>query len=397
MAYGTGHIQMPVGPPSMKAGRSAIIIASALALGGGLVLTALVATLAAAYSSGPSAWHVSNSDMPESPAISAWSTLGVDPGLCMVNTGLGFGYRARDIRTYQRELPIEAAVGHSDVGPPLSRCFITELGWPNLCVRTTSRDIGLPFAEPSFSLIHGDVGCVNMQAKGGVIWTGFAFNTLAFGLPLFAGYFVFRRARTSDWLAPATISLALGFWLVVALAWALCLLPISRNVTNLGPSGMTSVEHVREPAGDAWALSGGKIEASLGYRAVYAVYIYAGGDSSQTTAQGVMVPRSFAVGLPFPCLATSDRPPFRRSSHFVHAVFQLPPYWPGLIADWMIGSALLMGIVTVPGVVRARSRRRRGLCAACGYPKGATGICSECGASIDAGSEEREGQKTITP
>jgi hypothetical protein len=60
----------------------------------------------------------------------------------------------------------------------------------------------------------------------------------------------------------------------------------------------------------------------------------------------------------------------------------LLPLWPGFALDTAFYGALTFLLWSAPGVLRRRSRRRRGACPACGYDlKGgsAAGKCPECG------------------
>jgi hypothetical protein len=62
-------------------------------------------------------------------------------------------------------------------------------------------------------------------------------------------------------------------------------------------------------------------------------------------------------------------------------VRELPvlPIWRGLVVNTVVYAAVAMGVMVGPGwVVRGR-RRRRGLCVWCGYAKGDSEVCSECG------------------
>ncbi|XVJ58388.1 MAG: hypothetical protein HEQ23_02910 [Tepidisphaera sp.] len=57
----------------------------------------------------------------------------------------------------------------------------------------------------------------------------------------------------------------------------------------------------------------------------------------------------------------------------------LHPRWPGLaLNSTFYGSLIAVGFWMVGPAVRA-SRRRRGLCEACTYPRGTSAVCTECG------------------
>ncbi len=58
------------------------------------------------------------------------------------------------------------------------------------------------------------------------------------------------------------------------------------------------------------------------------------------------------------------------------------PIWPGFIVNTGAYGGLLLAIFVVPGLIRRWVRRRRGQCPACGYPRGVSAVCSECGAVL---------------
>src|SRR5205814_6005727 len=65
--------------------------------------------------------------------------------------------------------------------------------------------------------------------------------------------------------------------------------------------------------------------------------------------------------------------------------FYLPhiPIWPGLILDTAFFTALALGLVRGPALVRRWLRRWRGACPRCGYDlRGAREVCPECGRAI---------------
>jgi hypothetical protein len=68
---------------------------------------------------------------------------------------------------------------------------------------------------------------------------------------------------------------------------------------------------------------------------------------------------------------------------FEPRVLPLHPIWSGLLIDSGVYGLAAFAAVTVPGHLRRRGRRRRGLCVECGYDlRGTTGaICPECGES----------------
>lgn len=59
--------------------------------------------------------------------------------------------------------------------------------------------------------------------------------------------------------------------------------------------------------------------------------------------------------------------------------------WLGLAMNSALGAAVFGGVVLLGGrlfALRRGMRRRRGLCSTCGYPAGASAVCSECGGPV---------------
>jgi hypothetical protein len=60
------------------------------------------------------------------------------------------------------------------------------------------------------------------------------------------------------------------------------------------------------------------------------------------------------------------------------------PIWLGFIGNWALYTVALAAPVfalRLPGLVRRRLRLRAGACPKCGYPRGPSAVCSECGHS----------------
>jgi len=57
----------------------------------------------------------------------------------------------------------------------------------------------------------------------------------------------------------------------------------------------------------------------------------------------------------------------------------LRPIWPGFVANTLFYAAFLWLLIPGPFALRRFIRIKRGLCVACGYPKGESAVCSECG------------------
>ena len=58
------------------------------------------------------------------------------------------------------------------------------------------------------------------------------------------------------------------------------------------------------------------------------------------------------------------------------------PIWPGFAINTIFYAAMLWVVFFVPGMVKRRVRRRRGLCPACAYPIGTSEVCTECGEGL---------------
>jgi hypothetical protein len=71
--------------------------------------------------------------------------------------------------------------------------------------------------------------------------------------------------------------------------------------------------------------------------------------------------------------------PFARARHWR---LPLKPIWLGFIADSVFYASILGVLLLGPGALRRHLRRRRGRCAACGYPVGASATCTECGGPL---------------
>lgn len=60
----------------------------------------------------------------------------------------------------------------------------------------------------------------------------------------------------------------------------------------------------------------------------------------------------------------------------------LVPLWPGFAVNTLFYAAIAWMLFAALFAWRRRRRARRGLCAACAYPVGIGGVCTECGAAV---------------
>lgn len=62
----------------------------------------------------------------------------------------------------------------------------------------------------------------------------------------------------------------------------------------------------------------------------------------------------------------------------------LQPMWGGLAINTLVFAIGLWLVFGAPGAIRRSWRRRKGQCAACGYPIGVNRVCTECGADLNS-------------
>ena len=63
-------------------------------------------------------------------------------------------------------------------------------------------------------------------------------------------------------------------------------------------------------------------------------------------------------------------------------VLPLRPIWPGFAVNTAFYAAILWLLIPGPFVLRRFIRLKRVLCPACAYPRGESGVCSECGKAL---------------
>jgi len=81
--------------------------------------------------------------------------------------------------------------------------------------------------------------------------------------------------------------------------------------------------------------------------------------------------------------AGMEAPTFlRKWSNVSDPRLPLLPIWPGFAINTIFYGAILWLLFAFPFALRRWRRVRRGLCAKCAYPVGASDVCTECGAAI---------------
>ncbi len=63
-------------------------------------------------------------------------------------------------------------------------------------------------------------------------------------------------------------------------------------------------------------------------------------------------------------------------------IFPYRPVWAGFAANTLLYGAVLAAIAWCARYVRRARRLRRGQCPACGYPRGTSPVCTECGEAL---------------
>lgn len=69
----------------------------------------------------------------------------------------------------------------------------------------------------------------------------------------------------------------------------------------------------------------------------------------------------------------------------------LRPIWPGFAINTLVYAFVIGAAWSGVGTLCRAIRRRRGLCARCAYPVGASPVCTECGAAVKFGRAHEEG------
>jgi hypothetical protein len=68
-------------------------------------------------------------------------------------------------------------------------------------------------------------------------------------------------------------------------------------------------------------------------------------------------------------------------------VLPVQPIWRGFAINTVLYAATAWLVIAGPFALRRVMRPRRGLCSECGYPRGSSAVCTECGAALAAKTE----------
>ena len=79
--------------------------------------------------------------------------------------------------------------------------------------------------------------------------------------------------------------------------------------------------------------------------------------------------------------------PVRRYGHSFPVALPLRPLWPGFAVNTLFYAAVLWLLGYSVFATRRFIRMKRGRCVKCGYPRGESGVCSECGAELPGRTE----------
>ncbi len=188
----------------------------------------------------------------------------------------------------------------------------------------------------------------------------------------------------------AILLLLAGLATTVLLSWGCALLP--------PPTAVTAQEQTPQWIGPVPRVFGEapwqKIERQ-GLGATLVEFAAAPRSGTQFSPSGTPVDRQQALLTGLPCRALrwelnipvtgSHAPTWRDGLQFPlsnRSLLPLVPCWPGFAIDWLLFSLVWALVLWAGAAHRRRWRRRRGRCAACGYPAGrGAARCPECGSA----------------
>lgn len=301
----------------------------------------------------------------------------------------GLGYQFFDIRQYDFDAP------RGPSKPILrSQLFITEFGWPQLALVTDSPHVGTRLGLSSNHLNAAPTRIFHAFPIR-ILWSGLVFDWLFFGLLCAVLSWPLRpKACLGGRHAFGIVVICLSFWMSLFAAWGfdlarqeLVFLPRHYQVFNDLGTFETNVQQLDLPLDVAWESFLATVNLSLGYQEWRASLSKGKENGGQTN---IAAERGVALGWPafsirgdyFGSWSDAANNPFPSEARMSH-LFQLmalPVWWPGFLINWFLYALLLIAAVRGPGMIRRFVRVRRNRCVACGYPRGTSAVCSECGA-----------------
>jgi hypothetical protein len=142
----------------------------------------------------------------------------------------------------------------------------------------------------------------------------------------------------------------------------------------------TGFEFAAWQLGDGWGLNVfyRQTHAGLPFGALNATWIKE--DSSDPSFKARVLTRGWDHGVRLPAAIRKPQPlPDLFESHV-----PVVPLWPGFALDTAFYGAIVLLLWSAPGVLRRRTRKRRGRCPACGYDLRGLARCPECGGTMGA-------------
>lgn len=274
---------------------------------------------------------------------------------------------------------------------PVSRCFMTMLGWPQPLFSSGSEALGRYGAIdlPGWTLADDalDRSVATPALRTTMNWSGLLFDIVTFSLPLLATAVWIPRlggslvARTK-W----TVTIATAAWILGLILPELGL--ISMWLSGRGYFALTQTASystpeefgVREtiqlftPTSDSPEYYQG-FDASnfaVSWRCQDLLILSSDGASAAVKRRGQIM----TAGWPFRAFVAGDSTstllPTGDLSH-------LRVHWLRWLMNVFVLAAML-AMFFIPMWVRRQMRQTRGQCLACGYPLGSRAVCSECGA-----------------
>lgn len=268
----------------------------------------------------------------------------------------------------------------------------TVLGWPNFVIRTNMRSVGDRFFS-HWRQASPTTQSSNILPGTRVLWRGVVFNTILF-TSLFLGVGVVLR-----WRALSGRRLVIGIscvtlWFVVVIAWT-CDLARQTNTVPSERTGFTDpeafsaeVHAIAVPPPEEWTLFAGHVTTSVGCQEWSAIFASAEPSGAQRLVYRV---NEMSLGWPMAALRgpsagywsiNGDIDPAGTRFRYLARLTATDVSWPGLLVNWVMYTLAILAVIQGFASLRRSVRVRQNLCPACGYPRGASSICSECGATL---------------